>query len=121
MLSYRAGQAGGIAIDVALGVKAIASAIRAAPRALRATTQAGSTLLDTTKTILRRGGGTSTAAEAGSSLDEFWRLSNVGRVRTGTTVPESFDIATAGQNSQSIPTLPSIWPSMRGGREPLRQ
>lgn len=39
----------------------------------------------------------SPAANGGSSLDEFWKLSNVGKSRAGTTVPESFDIATAGQ------------------------
>lgn len=30
-------------------------------------------------------------------FDEFWKLSNVGKNRPGTLVPESFDIATAGQ------------------------
>jgi len=56
-------------------------------------------------TLLAQGGGGAKfsqspsvrAANGGSSLDEFWKLSNVGKSRAGTTVPESFDIATAGQ------------------------
>lgn len=40
---------------------------------------------------------------ATNTLDEFWSVSNVGPNRAGTLVPESFDIAVAGEKFTVVP------------------